>query len=85
MQTQLQAISSRTKLPEVHGNSKGLDSNIQTEKQVMKSSVSKTNKILHIKPRIGQGRAGIKLKRSQLSQRITQSIENSQKNPEVPK
>ena len=47
-------------LPEIHGISKGLDPNIQPGKQVMKPSVSKTNEISNVKPRRGQGRAGIK-------------------------
>ena len=77
------AKSSGIKLPEVHGVSRGLDPNIQPEKQAMKSLVSKVNIISQIKPRIGQGRAGLRCKKPQISQPIAQSVK--QKIPEVPK
>ena len=55
-QTQSQAKSSRIKLPEVHGLGKGLDPNIQPEKQVTKPiAVIKAKGILQIKPRLDQG------------------------------
>ena len=40
VQTWSQAKSSGIKLPEVHGISKGIDSNVQPEKQVIKPIVS---------------------------------------------
>ena len=59
VQTRSQARSSGIKLPEVHGMKKNLDPNIKLEKQhasPIKGSV--------VKPHIGQGRAGLKRKRS---------------------
>ena len=51
--------SSGIKLPEVHGIGKGLDPNIQLEKQVMKPiAVTKVKEVYQIKPILGQGRAG---------------------------
>ena len=48
------------KLPEVHGVSKNLDPNIQPEMQITKPILG--NKILQKKPRIGQGRGGMRKK-----------------------
>ena len=59
VQTRSQARSSGIKLPDVHGVRKNLDPNIKPEKQhvnPIKGSV--------VKPHIGQGRAGLKRKRS---------------------
>ena len=59
MQTRSQARSSGIKLLEVQGMRKNLESNIKPEKQnanPIKGSV--------VKPCIGQGRAGLKRKRS---------------------
>ena len=59
VQTRPQARSSGIKLPEVHGMRRNLDPNIKPEKQhanPIKGSV--------VKPCIGQGRAGLKRKRS---------------------
>ena len=51
------------KLPEIHGIGKGLDPNIQPERQVIKPlSVTKVKEISKIKPRIGQGRAQMRCK-----------------------
>ena len=60
IQTLSQAKSSGIKIPEVHGVSKALDANIQLGKHVIDPSVSKVNEISQIKPRTGQGRAGLK-------------------------
>ena len=50
-------------LPEVHGIDKGIDSNIRLEKQVIKPIKSSEAKgVSQVKPRLGQGRAGIKWK-----------------------
>ena len=61
VQTRLQAESSGISLSEVHGIGKGLDPNIRSEKQVIKPIIALEVKGLsQIKPRLGQGRAGIK-------------------------
>ena len=77
VQTRSQARSSGIKLPEVHGVRKNLDPNIKPEKQhanPIKGSV--------VKPHIGQGRAGLKRKRSDpINQTINPPLELSQKIP----
>ena len=53
--------SSGIKLPDGHGISKGIDPNIQQEKQVIKPIVvTKMKEVFQIKPRLGQGRAGLR-------------------------
>ena len=47
-------------MPEVHVVSKGLDLNIQPEKQVTKLVISKVKEIPQVKPYIGQGRARLR-------------------------
>ena len=60
VQTRLRAKSSSIRLPEVHGIGKGIDQNIAVEKQVIKAIITFEAKgIFHMKPRLGQGRAGI--------------------------
>ena len=49
VQTWPQAKSSGKNLPEVHGVSKGLDPNIQPEKQAIKTFSFKVKEIPHIK------------------------------------
>ena len=75
VQTRSQARSSGIKLPEAHGMRKNLDPDINLEKQhanPIKGSV--------IKPYIGQGRAGLKRKRSDpINQTINQPSELLQK------
>ena len=75
VQTISQARSDGIKLPEVHGVRKNLDPNIKMEKQhanPIKGSV--------VKPCIGQGRAGLKRKRSDaMNQTINPPSELSQK------
>ena len=63
-QTCSQAKSSSIKLPEVHGIGKGLDPNIQPGKtQVIKPIEGiKMKEMPHTKPRLGQGRAGLRCK-----------------------
>ena len=79
-----QTKSSKIKLLEVHGVSKNLDPNIQPEKQAIRPL--KDNEILQEKPRIGQGRAGMRRRRlSPISQTIAQSAEPSKKIPEASK
>ena len=78
-----QTKSSKIKLLEVHGVSKNLDPNIQTEKQAIRPL--KDNVILQEKPRIGQERAGMRRRLSPISQTIAQSAEPSKKIPEASK
>ena len=77
VQTRSQARSSGIKLPEVHGMRKNLDPNIKLEEQQaipIKGSVLKVH--------IGQGRAGLKRKRSDpINQPINQPSELSQNIP----
>ena len=55
--------SSSLKLPKVCGIGKGLDPNIQPEKHIMKPiAVTKVRDVPQIKPRLGQGRAGLRCK-----------------------
>ena len=51
----LQAKTSSTKLPEVHGVQKELDPNLRPEKQ---HAISKQGKLE--RPQVGQGRAGLR-------------------------
>ena len=67
VQTRSQAKASGIILPEIHGIDKGKEPNVRPEKQITKPVVilqthilSDTKTISHIKPRIGQGRAGLK-------------------------
>ena len=63
VQTRSQAQSSGISLPEVHGIDKGLDLNILPGKQVIKLIViSEVKGTSQIKPRLGQGRAGLRWK-----------------------
>ena len=77
VQTRSQAKSSGIKLPEVNDMGKNLDPNIKPEKQhanPIKGSI--------VKPHIGQGRAGLKRKRSDpINQTINPPSELSQKIP----
>ena len=57
-----QEKSNGQKLPEVHGVGKGLDQNIQPEKQIIKPIISKVKEVSQIKPRLRQGRAGLRCK-----------------------
>ena len=60
-QTRSQVRSNGIKLPEMHGIDKGLDPNILPEKQVIKPLVRSEEKgTSQVKPRIGQGRAGLR-------------------------
>ena len=66
VQTWTQTLSSRIKLPEVHGVSKNLDPNIQPEKQTIRPL--KGNEISQENPRIGQGRAGMGRRKPPINQ-----------------
>ena len=61
VQTRSQTKTSGIILPEVHGIDKGIDQNIRPEKQVIRPRVAPEAKgVSQVKPRLGQGRAGIK-------------------------
>ena len=63
VQTRSQAKSSGITLPAVHGIDKGVDPKVQPEKQVIKPIIASEAKgVTQNKPRLGQGRAGIKRK-----------------------
>ena len=63
VQTRSQAKCSGIKLPEVHGVGKKLDPNILAEKQIIKPIATSEEKgTSQIKPRLGQGREGLKCK-----------------------
>ena len=63
VQTRSQAKSSSITLPVVHGVDKGIDPKVQPEKQVIKPIIfTEVKGITQNKPRLGQGRAGIKRK-----------------------
>ena len=62
-QTRSQAKSSGITLPEVYGVDKGIDPNLLPKKQVIKPIItSEVKGVTQIKPRLVQGRAGIKQK-----------------------
>ena len=53
VQTQSQAKSSGIKLPDVQGISKGIDPNVESEKQITKPiEVTKVKEVAQIKPRL---------------------------------
>ena len=81
VQTWSQTKSSRIKLPEVHGVSKNFDPNIQPEKQTIRPLTG--NEISQEKPRLGQGRAGMRRRKPPTNQTITQSAEPSKTIPEA--
>ena len=61
VQTRLQAKSSGITLQEIYGVDNRIDSNIRPETQVIKPIITSEAKgISQVKPRLGQGRAGIK-------------------------
>ena len=80
VQTQLQMKSSGIVLPEVHGTKKTLDTNVLTEEQ--KPQIQ-NKQVDENRPRLEQGRAGIKHKKPQPVADITASTSKSQKIPMV--
>ena len=71
-------------MPEIHGVNKNLYHNIQLEKQNIRPL--KNSEILQEKPRIGQGRAGMRRRRPPpIYQTINQTSALSKKIPEVSK
>ena len=77
VQTQSQVKSSGIKLPEEHGIGKGLDSNIQPKKQVVKPiAVTKAKEVCQIKLRLSHGRVGLRHKiKTSISKPIMQIME----------
>ena len=78
VQTQSQTKSSGIKLPEVHGVKKIFDINTLPEKQKTAPQVKKSIKI---KPRIGQGRVGIKCKKPYITKNIDDKLQGILKVP----
>ena len=63
VQTRSQVKSSGVNLTEVHGGDKGIEPHVKQEKQRIKPIVTSTDiRPLVCKPRIGQGRAGLRRK-----------------------
>ena len=63
IKTQSQAKASGIKLPEVHGVDKGVDPNEKPERHILKPPNLATQPNLQNKPRLGQGRAGLRRKK----------------------
>ena len=76
-----QTKSSGVILPEVHGAKKILDTNMLPEKQKV---VKRNKRVIESKLRLGQGRAGIRCKKPQLTESITVSASKSCKIPKIP-
>ena len=81
VQTHSQANSSGVKLPEVHGAKKILDVNLLPKKQKVIPHITKT---IENKPRLGQGRAGIRHRKLQLTESINTSTSKSYEIPKIP-
>ena len=81
VQSQSQTKSSRTILPEVHGIKEVLDRNSPPEKHKTARQVKKGSKI---KPRIGQGRVGIKWKKTQTTKNIHALTDKLWEIPKIP-
>ena len=64
VQNRLQSKSSGVSLPEVHGVQKGIDTHVKLGKQAIKPTTVSTEVKITVcrKPRIGQGRAGLRRK-----------------------
>ena len=73
VKTGFQTKSSGIKLPEVHGVKKTLDTKALPEKQKIAPQIKKN---VEIKPRLGQGRTGIKCKKPKLQKMYTQQLIN---------
>ena len=80
VQTCLQTKSSTIKLPEVYGRKKTPDMNLLPEKQKMILQIKKT---IENKPRLGQGRAGIRCRKPQLTENITAPTNKSHEVPKI--
>ena len=74
VETQFQMKSSGITLPEVHGTKKTLDMNVLPEEETIQSQ---NKKIVKSRPKLGQGRAGIRCKNPQPVDGITASTSKS--------
>ena len=81
VQTQSQTKSSRIALPEVHGGKKELNMNVLPKKEKIEPQ---NKRIVKNKPRLGQGRVGIKCKKPQPVDSIPVSTCISCKIPKIP-
>ena len=81
VQTRSETKSSGIALPEVQGAKKILDTNILPEKQ---KSALQNKKVVENKPRLGQGRAGIRHRKPQPVEGITASTGVSHEIPKIP-
>ena len=81
VQTCLQTKSSGAKLPEVHGVKKILNMSLLPEKQKVILQIKKT---IENKPRLGQGRTGIRCRKPQLIENINVSTNKSHKILKIP-
>ena len=73
--------SSGIVLPEVHGAKKTLDTNVLPEKQKPQLH---NKQVVENRPRLGQGRAGIRCKNPQPVDGITASTSKSHELPKIP-
>ena len=62
IQTRSQDKPSGIKLPDIHGVDKGVDPSVKLEKQILKPTKLATEPNAQSKPRLGQGRAGLRRK-----------------------
>ena len=68
-------------LPEVHRFKEILDTNTLPEKQ---KTAPQVKKVSEIKPRLGQGRVGIKFKNPQAAKNIDELTDKLQEIPKIP-
>ena len=81
VQMHLQTRTSTVILPEVHGAKNILDMNLLPKKQ---NIIPQIKKVIENKSRLGQGRAGIKHRKPQLTESITASTSKSREIPKIP-
>ena len=81
VQTQSQTKSSRIILSEVHGVEVILNTNLLLEKWKTTPQLKKGSEI---KPRLGQGRVGIKCKKPQATENIDELTDKLQEIPKIP-
>ena len=86
VKTHSQAKSIGIKLPKVCGKGKGLDPNVEPEKQIINPrAVMKMKEVSQIKPRLGQGRTGLRCKIKTPIQTLINkpSVQAMEKQPKV--
>ena len=81
VQMHLQTKSSGIKLAEVHGMKKTLDTTLLPKNQKVIMQIKKT---IENKPRLGQGRVGIRHRKPQQTENITTSTNKSQEILKIP-